>query len=97
MTIRHTRRKATTQAGSRRKGKRTFSLSIEALAYLDTLAEQHNSTSEALDRLIREKKNEAEKTRISAGIRSYYDSISDDDRADNMAWGKLAGSHFLKD
>ena len=96
MTTRHTIRKAGVEAGSRRKGKRTFSLSMEALAYLDKLAEDYSSTSEALDRLIREKKEEAEKARISAGIRSYYDSIGDKERADKLAWGHLAGSHFLK-
>lgn len=96
MTIRHTTSKVGVEAGSRRKGKRTFSLSREALAYLEVLAENFNSTSEALDRLIREKKEEAEKARISAGIRSYYDSIGDQERAENLAWGQLAGSHFLK-
>ncbi|MGC1374014.1 MAG: hypothetical protein WA824_17905 [Candidatus Sulfotelmatobacter sp.] len=69
---------------------------MEALAYLDGIAQDYSSTSEALDRLIREKKEEAEKARISAGIRSYYDSISDEERAENLAWGQLAGSHFLK-
>ena len=55
-----------------------------------------SSTSEALDQLIREKKREAEKARVSAGIRAYYDSISDQERAENLAWGELAGSYFLK-
>ncbi len=96
MKVGHTIGKASGQTRSRRKGKRTFSLSMEALAYLDGIAQDYSSTSEALDRLIREKKEEAEKARISAGIRSYYDSISDEERAENLAWGQLAGSHFLK-
>jgi hypothetical protein len=92
----HTSRKAKAGSPAHRKLKRTFSLSAEALAYLDGLAKDYRSTSEALDRLIREKKELAEKARISAGIRGYYDSISDRERAENLAWGELAGSHFLK-
>jgi predicted CopG family antitoxin len=92
----HTSGRANAGRNPRRRVKRTFSLSAEALAYLDGLAKEHKSTSEALDRLIREKKAQAEKARISAGIRNYYDSISEQERAENLAWGELAGSHFLK-
>src|ERR1700685_1928968 len=93
----HTTHKARVGSATRGKLKRTFSLSVEALAYLDGIAKDYRSTSEALDRLIREKKEVAEKDRISAGIRGYYDAISDSERAENLAWGELAGSHFLKE
>jgi hypothetical protein len=79
------------------KGKRTFSLSREALTYLDSLAEAYRSTSEALDALIREKREEAQKQRISASIRGYYDSISDEERAENRAWGEFVHSKLIKD
>jgi hypothetical protein len=92
----HTRSKRRVTTAARRKLKRTFSLSAEALAYLDGLAKDYKSTSEALDRLIHERKALAEKARISAGIRNYYDSISDEQRAENLVWGELAGTHFLK-
>lgn len=96
MPNRHTHRKANDGTRAARRGKRTFSLSVEALAYLEGIAKDYKSTSEALDQLIREKKREAEKARVSAGIRAYYDSISDQERAENLAWGELAGSYFLK-
>jgi hypothetical protein len=92
----HTSGRANAGKNPRRRVKRTFSLSVEALAYLDGLAKEHKSTSEALDRLIREKKALAEKARVSADIRKYYDSISDEQRAENLAWGELAASHLLK-
>jgi hypothetical protein len=88
-------RRAGTQ--SRRRGKRTFSLSAEALAYLDGLARNYRSASEALDTLIREKQAEAEKERVSASIRSYYDSITEEERAENRAWGEFVESQLAKE
>lgn len=93
----HTKGKANVRTVANRKRKRTFSLSVEALTYLDGLAKNCKSTSEALDRLIRERKDMAEKARVSSAIRGYYDSISERERAENLAWGELAGSHFLKE
>ena len=101
MTTRHSNRSAVNSKRARsnqagRKGRRTFSLSAEALAYLSELAKDHRSTSEALEKLIREKKEAAEKDRISSNIRGYYDAISEEERAENRAWGEFVVSH-LKD
>lgn len=93
----HTKGRANPRTLANRKCKRTFSLSVEALAYLDALSEDCKSTSEALERLIRKQKNLAEKARVSSAIRSYYDSITDRERAENLAWGELSGSQFLKE
>jgi len=76
------------------KSKRTFSLSAASLAYLEALAKNYRSTSEALDVLIRERREAAEKERISASIRSYYDSISEEEREENRAWGEFVHSHL---
>jgi hypothetical protein len=92
----HTNRKVKARTTPQRKLKRTFSLSVQALAYIDGLAKEHRSASEALERMICEQKAQAEKDRVSAGIRNYYDSISDEQRAENLAWGELAGSQLLK-
>lgn len=96
MASHHSTRKKGWAATTARKGKRTFSLSAEALAFLNELAKTHRSTSEALEKLIREKKDETEKARISANIRGYYDSISEDERAENLAWGEFVQSHLVK-
>jgi hypothetical protein len=80
-----------------RKGKKTFSLSADALAYLRVLAKKSGSASAALDQLIREKKLEAERQRISAGISNYYDSISETERGENEAWGAFSESQFPKE
>jgi hypothetical protein len=81
----------------RRREKRTFSLSADALAYLDAFAANYRSASEALDTLIREKRAQAEKERVSASIRNYYDSISEDERQENRAWGEFVESQLAEE
>jgi len=80
-----------------RREKRTFSLSAEAVAYLDALAQDYQSASEALDTLIREKRAETERQRVSASIRNYYDSISEDEREENRRWGEFVVSQLAKE
>jgi hypothetical protein len=67
------------------------------LAYLEGLAKNYRSASEALDMLIREKQAAAEKERVSASIRSYYDSISEEERAENRAWGEFVESQLARE
>jgi hypothetical protein len=93
----NTSRKPRRRSSSARRVKRTFSLSTEALAYLELIAEKHQSVSEALDMLIRERRAQAEKERVSAGIRRYYDSISEEERAENESWGKFVLSHLAEE
>jgi hypothetical protein len=83
-------------ARTRRKVKRTFSLSPEALAYLEAIQmDQHlPSVSAALDQVIREKKLEAENKRISASVTNYYDSIGEEEMAEDRAWGQFAETQF---
>ncbi|HEX8817801.1 MAG TPA: hypothetical protein VF753_20090 [Terriglobales bacterium] len=81
----------------RRKLKRTFSLSTESLAYLEAAAQKHRSVSEALEMIIRERRQQAEIERISAGIRRYYDTMSEEERAENDAWGEFVLANLAKD
>jgi hypothetical protein len=79
------------------KSKRTFSLSPEALAYLDTLAKDYPSVSEALDVLIQGQKQQEEKERSSASIRHYYDAIGDEEREENRAWGEFVAASLAEE
>jgi hypothetical protein len=76
----------------RRKLKRTFSLSAEALNCLERIRKEQRlpSASAALDLLIRAKQLDDENKRISANITNYYDSIGKEEMAENRAWGELA-------
>ena len=75
-----------------KKEKKTYSLSKQSVAYLEDTAkrQQKGSVSQVLDELIQEKKLEAERARIDSQISAYYDSLSDDEREQNRAWGEFA-------
>jgi hypothetical protein len=77
------------------KAKKTFSLSSEALAYLNVLRKDYRSASEALDALIRQKKEQAESERVSASIRNYYDSIGEEEREENRKWGEFVEANLI--
>jgi len=76
------------------KLKKTFSLSADSVSFVKALARNYQSDSEALDALIQEQKRQAEKARIGAAITAYYDSLSDEEREENRAWGEFAESQF---
>lgn len=82
------------RSSRQRKLKKTFSLSPESVNFLKRLAKSYDSDSEALDALIREREREAEKQRIDAAITNYYDSMSEEEREENRAWGEFAESQF---
>jgi hypothetical protein len=81
------------------KRKKTFSLSPEAVEYLESVRRQKKapSTSTVLDELIREKKLQAQLEKADAAISAYYDSLSDDEQADDIAWGKFGISQFPRE
>ena len=98
MTIRYTFTHTMAKRGQV-KQKRTFSLSSESVEYLETVRKQKKapSTSTVLDEMIRAQKHQAELAATDARISAYYDSLSDDDQADDLAWGKYALSRFPKE
>ena len=86
-------------ARSARKEKKTYSLSPESIRFIEIVRKERHrdSASSALEELIQEKKMEAERLRIDASISSYYDSLGEEDREQNHAWGAFAESEFPKD
>lgn len=81
---------------SSRKAKRTFSLSREVVSYLEAerRARKQKSLSAVLEEIVRRQQEEKEMERISASITRYYDSISDEERAENLAWAQFAETQF---
>jgi hypothetical protein len=77
---------------NRTKARKTFSLSREAVSYLEALraAKRSPSISSVLEDLIRQRREAEEAQRISASISGYYDSLSDDQVAEDRAWGEFA-------
>jgi hypothetical protein len=79
-----------------RKEKKTFSLSRESILYLESVRKQRkrNSISSVLEELIRQEQSAREMERISASVTSYYDSITDEEREENRAWGQFSETQF---
>jgi len=82
-----------------RKEKKTFSLSRESVSYLESLRKQkkRHSTSSVLEDLIRQQRQASEMERISAAVTRYYDSLSDQEQAEDRAWGEFALSQLPRD
>jgi hypothetical protein len=79
-----------------RKEKRTFSLTRESVSYLESLRKQKkgSSTSAVLEELIRQQRQASEMQRISASVTRYYDSLTDEEVAEDRAWGQFAETQF---
>jgi hypothetical protein len=78
------------------KAKRTFSLSRKTVAFLEAerKARRQKSLSAVLEEIVRRHQEEREMERVSASITRYYDTISEEERAENLAWAKFAETQF---
>ena len=85
------------RATTSRKQRRTFTLSLESLSYLEQEARrlQIESQSSVLDELLREKIRDQQLAAIEAKITSYYDNLSDEEMEEDRAWGEFAGSQLV--
>ena len=83
-------------ASGLRKQRRSFTLSPQSIAYLEIekRRRQADSTSAVLDDILRERLKEKEREKIGASIAAYYDSLSDDQVAENQQWARLSESQF---
>ncbi len=81
---------------SQTKQKKTFSLSAESLKYLEDVRKQKKapSTSSVLDEMIREQQLRSRRQELGEEITSYYDSLTDEEREENKAWGQFAETQF---
>lgn len=82
-----------------RKAKKTLSLSRDALAYLEHKRRRAKkaSISEVVEEMIQASRVASERQRISAGVRSYYDSLSSAEQEENRIWGQFSESQFPND
>jgi hypothetical protein len=82
-----------------RKAKKTLSLSRDSVAYLEHKRKraQKASISEVVEEMIQASKLASEKERISAGVRSYYDSLPSAEQEENRSWGQFSESQFPND
>jgi hypothetical protein len=77
---------------SARKARKTFSLSRDAVSYLEAVRKQthRESISSVLEDIIRQQRQAKELERIGASFTDYYDSLTDEEVAEDRAWGEFA-------
>jgi predicted CopG family antitoxin len=82
-----------------RKAKKTFTLSREAVAFLETEKQKRGreSTSLVLEELIKECREKGNTKKIDLAITNYYDSLTSEERDENSRWGEFAENQFPLD
>ena len=78
------------------KARKTFSLSREAVKYLESLRKERKkaSMSSVVEDVVRELQQAKELERISASTTRYYDSLTPEEIAEDGAWGDFAATQF---
>lgn len=78
------------------KEKKTFSLSRQAVMYLEALRKERRSSSmsSVLEEVIRQQQQTKELERVSASVTRYYDSLTSEEIAEDRAWGDFAATQL---
>ncbi len=71
----------------------------ETFAYLQSLLKQGQagSMAEALDLAVSQLREQEWRTRLEAATSAYYDSLSEEEAAEQKAWGEFAGRALFGD
>ena len=82
-----------------RKVKKSFSISVESDSFIRRSCKERRSTSESetLDALLSELMAIRQQQAIEAAYGDYYDSLSDEERAEQSEWGNFAESQLAKE
>jgi hypothetical protein len=89
----------TTSLKKSRKIKKSFSISPESDSFIRTTCKERKSTSESetLDVLLKELMTIRQQKAIDAAYADYYDSLTDDEVAEQGAWGAFAESQLARE
>jgi hypothetical protein len=89
----------TTSPKKSRKIKKSFSISPESDSFIRRTCKERKSTSESdtLDVLLKELMSIRQQKAIEAAYSDYYDSLSEDEVAEQSAWGTFAESELSKE
>lgn len=82
-----------------RKIKKSFSISVESDSFIRRSCKERKSDSESetLDALLDELMNIRRQQAIEAAYTDYYDSLGDDEVAQQRAWGSFAEDQLAKE
>ena len=88
----------TTSPKMGRKIKKSFSISVESDTFIRRSCKERRSTSESetLDALLSELMTIRKQQAIEAAYTDYYDTLRDEDVAEQRAWGSFAETQLQK-
>ena len=89
----------TTSPKMGRKIKKSFSISVESDSFIRRSCKERksNSESETLDALLSELMAVRQQKAIEAAYADYYGSLTEDEVAEESAWGRFAESQLAKE
>jgi methylthioribose-1-phosphate isomerase len=79
-----------------RKAKKSYTLSPESIQFLESLRKKRRATSISaiLEEILQRLRRAQERASIEREIAKYYDSLSDEDLAEDVRWGEFAMQEF---
>jgi hypothetical protein len=81
------------------KVKKSFSISVESEAFIRKTCRERKSDSESetLDALLSELRAIRQKEAVEAAYTDYYDSLTDEEAAEERAWGGFAEAQLAEE
>ena len=75
-----------------RKAKKSFTLSVESVAFLEEMRKRSSaqSASAILEEILQTVRREKKRASIERALTDYYDSLSDAEVEEEKRWGKFA-------
>jgi antirestriction protein len=82
-----------------RKAKKSFTLSVESVAFLEEMRQKSSteSTSAILEEILQAARREEKRIETDRAITEYYNSLSDEEAAEERQWGEFARRAFAND
>jgi hypothetical protein len=84
---------------SDRKAKKSYTLSVESVEFLDAMRKRRHapSVSSVLEEILRVLRREQEKDTLEQAVADYYTSLSDEEAGEQANWGEFALREFPKE
>jgi hypothetical protein len=78
--------------------KRSYSLSPNSVEFLEGLQKKHRarSVSAVLEDVVQEARRQEQKREYEAQVTAYYDSITEEEREEERAWGEFSMSQLTE-
>jgi hypothetical protein len=79
-----------------RKAKKSFTLSIESVSFLEEMRKKNSaeSVSAILEEILQSVRREEKRATLDRELTEYYDSLSDEEVAEQRQWGEFARRAF---